>query len=180
MGNSSGVRDITLLVKCCLFFLILQVKLVWVVSDFRPSHNPTKLPPSAWVVSQHQEATDDVISPEDLAEVPVETGNRACFSLSCQPKTCHDQISDADFGVCPSTGHELQWEISNMSTDCCVWFRRLIMSYRIHAKSAGFARREDFPNPCFPRQTKRRQKDAKIPDSCFCSFPWKNVNLRCY
>ena len=39
----------------------------------------------------------------------------------------------------------------------------------VSMQSADCVRRIDFPNLCFPRQTKRRQKDAKIPDSCF--FP---------
>ena len=53
-------------------------------------------------------------------------------------------------------------------------------NYHIAAmQSADFARREDFPNPCFPRQTKRRRKDAKIPDIWFF-FPGKSANLCCY
>ena len=56
-----------------------------------------------------------------------------------------------------------------MSTDYRVRLRRFIVSRRTYAKSGDFARREDFPNARFPRQTKRRQKDAKIPDSCFVS-----------
>ena len=39
------------------------------------------------MISQHQEAKDDVMSQEDLAEVPVgETGNSACFSFSFRAK----------------------------------------------------------------------------------------------
>ena len=37
----------------------------------------------------------------------------------------------------------------------------------VSMQSADCAGRKDFPNLCFARQTKRRQKDAKIPDGCF-------------
>ena len=50
-----------------------------------------------------------------------------------------------------------------------------LSSYRIDAK-CRLCSKKDFPNGCFTRQTKRRQKDAKIPESCF--FPsLKYVNL---
>ena len=49
------------------FFMVFQVKLVWVVSAFRPSRNPTKLRPLDLVLF-------------------VETGNRACLSLSLHAK----------------------------------------------------------------------------------------------
>ena len=82
---------------------------------------------------------------------------------------CLHANQNADFSVCHSTGYQFQWEFS-------IFF---LLSCRSYAKSADFARREDFPNLCFQRQTKRRQKDAKIPDSCSMSFPAKHVNLRC-
>lgn len=66
-----------------------------------------------------QEAKDDANSPPDLAEVPVEAGNRKQGMLqafpSCQPKTCHDRISNADFAVCPLTGYQFPWAIFERS-----------------------------------------------------------------
>ena len=86
MGKGSVVRDVT--VSHCHgevlfgFLQVFQVKHVWVVSISRPSRNPTTVRFSDLVLSFCQEANDDAISQEDLVEVPVETGNRACFSLS--------------------------------------------------------------------------------------------------
>ena len=124
-----------------------------------------------------QEAKDDAISPEDLAEVPVETGNRKHGMLqpfpSCQPKTCHHRISDsdADFGVClfgwildiSFNGEFQRFEEIVASGIEGLWYHIVSM------QSADCIRRTVFPNACFPRQTKRRRKDAKIPDCCF--FP---------
>ena len=89
---------------------VFQVTVVWVVSAFRPSHNPTKLRPLDLVLSSRQEAKDDAISPEDLAEVPVETGNRACFSLSLHAKqeraTIQFQMPTLVFAL--QTGYQFQ------------------------------------------------------------------------
>ena len=120
------------------------------------------------------------MSPEDLAEVPV--GKQETVHASAFPFVPSTSAPRSNFR---SRLWRLHWiSISGHirhSAYCCVRLRRFIVSRRIHAKSADFARREDFPNACFPRQTKWRQKHAKIPDSCFF-FPEKNVNLilSCY
>ena len=87
MGKSSGVRDVSLLVKCCLFLFRFFKSIFFFglcpILDHVKSHNTTKPPPSGWVISERQETKGDVISPGDLAEVPVgETGNSVCFSRS--------------------------------------------------------------------------------------------------
>ena len=138
----------------------------------------TKSQPHQTSASSGQEAKDHVVSPEEVAEVPVETGNRACFSLtlSCQPVT-HHQISNADFGVRPSTGYQFQRGISNISTDCCVRFRRLISIISCPCKVCRLCSRGRFSKSVRPRQTKRRQKDAKIPDICFF-LPLKKMSIK--
>ena len=97
VGEFGTSLSVNVMVKFCLAFTgVFQVKFVWVVSAFRPSHNRTKLRPSDLVLSLCQEAKDDANSPPDLAEVPVATGNRKQGMLqpfpSCQPKTRHDRI----------------------------------------------------------------------------------------
>ena len=186
LGNSSGVRDITLLVKCCLFLLSdpssqTCLGCVW----FQNKSQPHKT--FAFCLG-------DFSTPGSQGWCHVTRGlswgacggnRKQCMLqlfLSCQALRPHDRISDADFSACPSTGYQFQLDILNMPTYCCVRLRRFIVSCRIHAKSADFARREDFANAGFPRQTKRRQKDAKIPDSYCLFLPRENVNLflSCY
>ena len=87
-----------------------------------------------------QEGKDDAISLEDLAEaeVPVETRNRACFSLSL-----HANQKRAAIGFeMPTLVFALRLDISfngeffNVWRDCCIRYRRPTASYPCKVQTA--------------------------------------------
>ena len=176
MGNSSGVRDISLSeVLFVSFFRFFKSNLFGLcpISDQVTTPQNFRLRP-LWFL--------DTRKPR-MMSFHQRTWLRWLWGKQTWCKLCMLQF----FPACMPTKmltlvFARQLDISfngNLKHFCCVRFWRLLLSYRSHATSADFARREDFPNPCFPRQTKRRQKDAKIPDICFF-FPGNNANLSCY
>ena len=109
-------------------------------------------------------------------------GNRKHCMLqpftSCQPKTCHDRISDADFGVSPLTGYQFQCLILNVWRDCCVGYRRLTVSHRIHAK-CRLRSKNWLSKFVLPKADKAEAEGCQDPRQLFFSFHGKHVNLSC-
>ena len=186
VGKNSGVRDIP--VSHChgevLFgsLEVFQPKLVWGVSAFRPtkwqSHKTAAfgLSPSFLPGSQRWCHFTRGLSWGAC-------GNRKQGMLqpfpSCQPNTRHDQISDADFAVCPLSGCQFPWGIFNNSRDGCVGYQRLVVSYRIHAKYRLYSK--DWPSERVrPKANKAEAEGCQDPRRLFFFFPRNNVNLSCY
>ena len=89
---------------------------------------------------------------------------------SCQPKTCHDQISEADSGVCLLTGISMNFNRLKRL------LRRLIVSYRICR-----LRSKNWLSKCvLPKADKAEAEGCQDPRQLFFSFPGKHVNLSCY
>ena len=169
-GKSSGVHVIVM-VKWFLLH-VFQVKLVWVVSVFRPSLRTSAFGLGAFFLpwSQRWCHFTGGLSGGARGSRKQETGHASAF-----PFMPTKNVPRSNFKCrlcCLPFNYQFPWGIFErlkrllrqvLKAYECLWYDIVSM------QSADCIGRTVFPNACFPRQTKRRQKDARIPDSCFFS-----------
>ena len=185
VGKSSVVRDVTVMVKCCLVLFTgfpSQTCLGCVRFQTKSESNKT----SAFGLGVFSTPGNQRWCHFTGGLSGGACGSRKHVMLqpfpSCQPNTCDDRISNADIGVClfDWISDSMGREVLDSWRDCCVRYRRLMMiSYRIHFHAKCRLYWKNCLSECLlPKADKVEAEGCQDPRQLFFSLiTWETCQL---